>query len=172
MKRLKYYEALLLNSKNSNYFKKKRNNTDVNVDYFQNCSGKSIMKAIELYGSSKSPFYNPKMKKIFREKIEDSNLDILIVSGLFGILRFDDFIFDYHLEIGNGENIWGNSLTNAVRNYIKNNKIDSEMVFYCLSNKYLEYLCNADIEWKNLWINHAGHGHLQANDLKDFLNKI
>ena len=173
MKRLKYYEALLVNSKKSNYFQKKRNNTDVNVDYFQNCSGKSSIRAIELYGSTKSTFYNPKMKKIFQEKIEESNLDILIISGLFGILRYDDFIFDYHLKIGNSKNIWGNTLTNAVRKYITDNKIDNKLVFYCLSNQYLANFGNADMEWKNLWINHVdGRGHLQANDLKDFLNKI
>jgi cytoplasmic iron level regulating protein YaaA (DUF328/UPF0246 family) len=171
-KRLKYYTELLENSKNTEYFKKKRGNNSVETSYFKNCIGKTSVSAFELYGSKKSPIYNPEMKKLLNEKIKDSNLDVLIISGLFGILRYDDIIFDYHLKINKGKNVFGKNLREAVTNYIETNQIDNDMVFYSLSKQYLQFLYKPEIEWKNLWFNHGGRGHLQAHDLKDFLHKM
>jgi hypothetical protein len=171
-KRLKYYEELLENSKNSEYFKKKRGNNSVETSYFKNCISKSSVRAFELYGSKKSLIYNPEMKKLIIEKIKDSNLDVLIISGLFGIVRYDDVIFDYHLKINKGKNVFGKNIKEAVTNYIETNQIDNDMVFYSLSKQYLQFLSKPEIEWKNLWFNHGGRGHVQANDLKDFLHKI
>jgi integrase len=117
------------------------------------------------------PLGNPAMKALYRLKINNCNLHLLIVSGLYGIIRHNDYINDYHLEINKGPNVWGINILNAVSDYIRVNNIDNDAVFYSLSGNYLPFL-NPLPNWKNLWLNHGGHGHNQANDLMVFLNHI
>jgi hypothetical protein len=128
-------------------------------------------EALDVYGSNGSPFYNPAMKALYRLKINNCNLHLLIVSGLYGVIRHDDYINDYHLKINNGPNVWGNNISNAVSDYITVNNIGNDAIFYSLSSNYLSFL-NAQPNWKNLWLNHPGRGHNQANDLMFFLNNI
>jgi hypothetical protein len=128
-------------------------------------------EALDVYGSNRSPFYNPAMKALYRLKIQNCNLHLLIVSGLYGIIRHDDYINDYHLGINRGPNVWGINISNAVSDYIRVNNIDNDAIFYSLSGNYLPFLIPLP-NWKNLWLNHGGHGHNQANDLMDFLNNI
>jgi hypothetical protein len=128
-------------------------------------------EALDVYGSIRSPFYNPAMKALYRLKIQNCNLHLLIVSGFYGIIRHDDYINDYHLEINRGPNVWGLNILNAVSDYIRVNNIDNDAIFYSLSGNYLPFL-NPLPNWKNLWLNHGGHGHNQANDLMLFLNNI
>jgi hypothetical protein len=134
-----------------------------------------VYQALNLYGSNGSPFYNVIMKELYRNKIDNNNLHLLIVSGLYGILKYNDRINDYHLNIDKGPDIWDNSILLAVNNYIKENNIDNDAVFYSLSNNYLDRLNPVNIDWTNLW-NNYGHGGArgkkQALDLMDFLNNL
>jgi cytoplasmic iron level regulating protein YaaA (DUF328/UPF0246 family) len=173
--RMDYYNGLLDNPDPVNYFDKNRNGNIVHTDYFQNSLNVNFYQALNLYGSNGSPFYNVIMKELYRNKIDNNNLHLLIVSGLYGILKYNDRINDYHLNIDKGPDIWDNSILLAVNNYIKENNIDNDAVFYSLSNNYLDRLNPVNIDWTNLWNNygHGGaHGHRQAEDLIEFLNNL
>ena len=117
--RMDYYNGLLDNPDPVNYFDKNRNGNIVHTDYFQNSLNGNFYQALNLYGSNGSPFYNVIMKELYRNKIENNNLHLLIVSGLYGILKYNDCINDYHLNIDKGLDIWDNSILLAVNNYIK-----------------------------------------------------
>lgn len=114
--RMDYYNGLLDNPDPVNYFDKNRNGNKVHADYFQNVLNENYYQALNLYGSNGSPFYNDTMKELLRNKIDNNNLHLLIISGLYGILKYDDCINDYHLKIEKGPNIWGNSILLALNN--------------------------------------------------------
>ena len=119
-------------------------------------------------------FYSPELRKLYIEKNRDSNLHILIISGLYGVLEFRDSIIDYHLEI-NRIPFWTQpnniSILNAVKKYIEVNDISNEMVFYSLSNIYNDALKPIE-EWINLWIP-IGRGHTSARFLEqEFLPRL
>jgi hypothetical protein len=162
--RLDFYTALA-----ANHFVNRPNGGQ--QYYIEALNNECRREALDVYGSNRSPFYKPLMKDLYREKINDCNLHLLIVSGLYGIIRHNDYINDYHLEITTGPNIWGNEINNAVSAYMEVNNIDEDAVFYSLSGNYLPFL-NPLPQWNNLWLNHPGHGHNQANDLMIFLNNI
>ena len=173
--RMIQYTDLLNNPDHANYFVKKRNRNQVYAEYFQNSLNGNFYQALNLYGSNGSPFYNVIMKELYRNKIENNNLHLLIISGLYGILKYDDCINDYHLKIDEGPNIWGNSILLAVNKYIIQNNIDNDAVFYSLSDNYLDRLNPVNIDWTNLWkkYGHKGaRGKKQAADLKKFLNNL
>jgi hypothetical protein len=110
-----YYNGLTV----SYFTDKRRNGNIVNQEYFMNAlDNNNRREALDVYGSNGSPFYNPAMKALYRLKIQNCNLHLLIVSGLYGIIRHDDYINDYHLGIKKGPNVWGNNISNAVSNYI------------------------------------------------------
>jgi hypothetical protein len=170
--RLNGYIELLDNPQNANYFNKKRDGVVVGTDYFQNALNGELIQAIDLYGSNGSPFYNPVMKRLYKDKIENNNLHLLIVSGLYGIIKHNDFINDYNLTINKGENVWGNRILFAVQEYILVNNIDNNDVFYSLSGEYLSKLNPVIDNWNNLWNQSPGRGRKQADDLKDFLENL
>jgi cytoplasmic iron level regulating protein YaaA (DUF328/UPF0246 family) len=143
-----------------------RNGNNVDRQYFMNALNNNPQKALDLYGSNQSPFYNPQIKGLYRLKIETSNLHLLIISGLYGLVKHSDYINDYHLEIYKGRNIWVNSITNAINQYINDNQIDHNLVFYSLSDKYLNKI-NPNTQWKNLWISHD-RGQTSAKFLKEY----
>ena len=167
--RHQYYQGL-----SNSYFKnKKRDNELVNKAYFMEClNSKNRRSLFDVYGGNKSPFFNSKMKDLYIQKIQNSNLTILIVSGLYGLLKDSDFINDYHLEIKKGPNIWKKTISNAINDFIINNDIENSNVFYCLSSKYLPFIGQPQHNWTNLWRNLGGRGHNQANELFDFLSHI
>jgi len=153
-----------------NYFNgQNRNGNIVGKPYFMNALNNNPQIALELYGSNQSPFYNPQIKGLYRLKIETSNLHLLIISGLYGLVKHSDYINDYHIEIYKGRNIWLNSITNAINQYIKDNQIDHNSVFYSLSDNYLNKI-NPNTQWKNLWIKNSGSGSLtsSAKFLKEY----
>ena len=143
-----------------------RNGNNVDRQYFMNALNNNPQKALDLYGSNQSPFYNPQIKGLYRLKIETSNLHLLIISGLYGLVKHSDYINDYHLEIYKGRNVWVNSITNAINQYINDNQIDHNLVFYSLSDKYLNKI-NPNTQWKNLWISHD-RGQTSAKFLKEY----
>lgn len=167
--RLEFYKEL----PDSYFNKKKRNGELANKTYFMDSLNENNRReALDVYGSNRSPFYNPDMKKLFKDKIKNSNLHLLIISGLYGIIKHDDYINDYHLEIGRGNKKWaGSQIQEVVKNYISDNKIPNTNVFYSLSDNYLPFLKPIP-QWENLWLSHDGHGDNQANDLMMFLGLL
>jgi hypothetical protein len=166
--RLDFYKDKLPDS----YFnKKKRKGETVDRDYFnRSLNSNNRRKALEVYGSKGSPFYNPEMIKLYEYNIDNSNLHLLIISGLYGIIKHDDYINDYHLEIGRGGKKWAdNQIQEVVKKYIEDNKIEN--VFYSLSDNYKPFL-NPINNWLNLWFDHVGRGFDQATDLKKFLSEL
>jgi len=145
-----------------NEFNVLRSGGYVNVGYFNAAfNDNSCKRAIDRYDSGRSAFYSfYGLKNLYINKNNDNNLHILIVSGLYGLLKFNDIIHDYHLEMNNNP-IWINendfSIRNEVDNYIIANNIPEVNVFYSLSPIYISALKPRSI-WKSLWINTPGHG--------------
>lgn len=139
-------------------------------DYFNEQNNNHVFKpAIERYNGR---FYSEALKQLYQEKNQNSNLHILIISGLYGVIEFRDSIIDYHLEISKNP-IWtfpdNTIIHNTIANYILDNQIDNEMVFYSLSqggnHSYVNALKPIE-DWKNLWITH-GRGATAVRFLRD-----
>lgn len=148
--RLEFYKNL----PDSYFTKKKRNREIADKAYFMNSLNENNRReALDVYGSNASPFYKPNMKKLYKDKINNSNLHLLIISGLYGIIKHSDYINDYHLKINRvGKGFWGNELSKATQEYIKINNIDNNDVFYSLSDEYLLNLNPILSQWRNIWI--------------------
>lgn len=129
------------------------NGVEVQVDgnYFIDLinNNNNLFPAVERY---EGKFYSYELRNLYYQKHRESNLHILIISGLYGVIEFKDEITDYHLKINEGVNLWGNVLTDAINQYIIENNIDNRNVFYALSNEYLNKI-NPNTQWNNLWIN-------------------
>jgi hypothetical protein len=139
----------------------------VTQDYFLNClNGIDYMPAFERYNGV---YYSDNLRTLYNIKNRESNLHILIISGLYGILEFRDNIVDYHFEIKNKPNIWGNCLTNTINQFILENEIDHYSVFYSLSDEYLKNI-SPNTTWKNIWIKNGRSGSLRtsAKFLKEY----
>jgi len=137
---------------------------DVDGNYFIDClNSTNYMPAVERYHGI---FYSYELKNLYYQKNRETNLHILIVSGLYGILEFRDGIVDYHFEIKKGPKIWSDCLTNTINQYIEENEINHDLVFYSLSDDYLRNI-SPNIRWKNIWINHD-RGQTSARFLKDY----
>jgi cytoplasmic iron level regulating protein YaaA (DUF328/UPF0246 family) len=106
-------------------------------------------------------YYSDDLRELYFLKNRESNLHILIVSGLYGVLEFRDEIIDYHLKINYGPNLWGNCLTDTINKYVEENEIEHDAVFYSLSDEYLKKI-KPNRQWKNLWINKIENSR-QAN---------
>ena len=134
--RLREYSRLLVVEPNYFLFKEnekliKRNKKPILKDYFKDCLFQGLtMPAIERYSGK---FYSDELKELYSEKNQNSNLHILIISGLYGVIEFRDSIIDYHLEMKKNP-FWikkKNSIVHdAISKYIRENNIDDEMVFY------------------------------------------
>lgn len=152
------YNDLLNN--NPNYFEneKRVNINDVNSNYFNSAFNLNLcMRAIDRYDSGKSAFYsNYGLKNIYLQKINNNKLHLLIISGLYGLLNYEDFIPDYHFQMSKNPN-WKNSLDfsihNAVKEYINQNNIPDENVFYSLANNEYRKALKPNKNWKLLWLN-------------------
>jgi cytoplasmic iron level regulating protein YaaA (DUF328/UPF0246 family) len=135
----------------------------VDVNYFNAAFNNTICKrAIDRYDGSRSIFYrNYGLKNLYLQKINNNKLHVLIVSGLYGLLRFDDLIPDYHLEM-NKNPIWTNpydfSIRDAVKEYILVNNIPNENVFYSLADNEYRQALKPDLNWKLIWIQNGGIG--------------
>lgn len=155
---------------NPNYFNKSRSGLgDVNADYFKKqFLAPSYLPAFERYAGK---FYNPKLRNLYIEKNQETNLHILIISGLYGVIDFRDSIIDYHLEI-NKQTFWtkknNNSILEAIKKYIEINEISNDMVFYSLSTEYKKAL-NPIFQWKNLW--RTGGRSVNLRNSADFLEQ-
>ncbi len=177
---LQQYQALLNAPKPKKYFDKKRSvQGAVNNKYFINQINSTLfLPAIERYSGGR--FYSRELKELYKQKNNDCNLHILIVSGLYGILEFTDSIIDYQLEIDKFK-IWSEesnrSINEAVVKYMADKKIENDLVFYSLSPTSYEKALKPKTEWHKLWKTTPGgrnsNSVKSANYLKnDFLPKL
>jgi hypothetical protein len=162
-KRNTYYQNLFVSK--PNYFDKK------DLNKFENAFKSNLkMPAINRYNGR---LCNKELAKQLLGKIEKNNLHLLIISGLYGILRYDDEIIDYHLEMRNNDNWYGENIHEAVINYIKENNIPDNCVFYSVGqknspSKYHNAL-NPRRDWTNIWVKGSGSNSLSfsSNIIKD-----
>lgn len=169
----KYHYKEIINS-NPNKFVTQKDTTgngiQVQVDgnYFIDLinNNNNLLQAFERY---EGKFYSNELRNLYFQKHRESNLHILIISGLYGIIEFNDEITDYHLKINDGVNLWGNILTDTINQYIIEKNIDHNSVFYSLSDEYLNKI-NPNTQWKNLWVKNGGSGSLtsSAKFLRDY----
>lgn len=169
---LNKYKALLKSTADQDYFNKSRiGRGAVNNEYFINqIDTKLLLPAVERY--SGGIFYSAELKELYKQKNNDCNLHILIVSGLYGIVEMNDAIIDYQLEMKK-TNIWkarkNNTVHNAVLKYIDDNKIEKDLIFYSLSPTSYENALKPKPEWHNLWVG-GDRGSKSAKYLKEFLS--
>ena len=119
------YEQLLTNEPNYFIYKYnppkriKRNNKVVSETYFSNCIIDSLyLPAFERYSGD---FYSSEHRRLYFQKNKDSNLHILIISGLYGIIEFRDSIIDYHFEMKRTK-LWkkeGTTINDTIVKYIE-----------------------------------------------------
>ncbi len=135
------------------------------------------MPAIERYNGR---FYSEALRQLYLEKNQNSNLHILIISGLYGVIEFRDSIIDYHFEISKNP-FWTQQnnmiIQNIINNYILENNIEHELVFYSLPKAGIHSYINAlkpFEDWKSLWIIDGGLNSLNtsAAALHEFLTRI
>lgn len=180
IKILEQYFDLLENPIPRNYFEKSRNVIGpVDNAYFkQQTNNKLFLPAIERYTGG--DFYKPIHKSLYYQKNLESNLHILIISGLYGLLEFRDSIIDYQLEI-NKIRFWNdaknNTVNKTVKKYIKDNSIDNDLIFYSLSPSNYKTVLNPENEWNDLWKTNPGgrivNSKLSATYLvNEFLSKL
>lgn len=128
-----------------------------------NLNNGGYLPAIERYSGR---FYNQELRDLYFDKNLNSNLHILIVSGLYGILEFTDSILNYHLEIKKANAIWKSTnnftLQEVTKKYIDINKIENENVFYAVSPSDYEGALKPLESWKSLWVS----GGRNANSVK------
>jgi hypothetical protein len=159
--RMDYYSNLI--AENDNYFYP-------NIKRYK--SALKEEKLMEAYKRYNGTFYSDELRELYNKANLKNNFNILIISGLYGILDYKDQIIDYHLEMTKGGrrgNDWNDTeIKNVILNYINNKEIADTNVFYCISKGYQEAL-NPKPEWHNLWVG-GDHGHKSANHLKDFLS--
>jgi len=168
--RMKYYENLF--DKQPNYFVEKNLS---NLQNYKDAFKTNLrIPALNRYNGI---FYKNDNRNKFLTKIQGSNLHLLIISGLYGLLRYDDQIIDYNLNIESGSKNWyGDEIHNAVKEYMNKHMISNECVFYSLgikesTNSYYNAL-NPIREWTDLWIKN-GRGHSSSDVIQnDFLSRI
>ena len=177
----KMYEKLLTDEPNYFIYKGnppkriKRNNMDVSETYFCDCiDNNHYLPAFERYSGD---FYSPEHRRLYLQKNKESNLHILIISGLYGIIEFKDSIIDYHFEMKKTKLLkkeW-KTINDTITKYIETNQIPNDMVFYSLSpSSYQNVLTPINDDWKNLWITGGRlvNNKNSANCLKKFLFQL
>ena len=167
--RMDQYVAQLNN--NPAYFEKKGG-----AQRFMNLLNEgNLLPAFERYAGNRSNFYKPALTNLYREKNLNSNLHILIISGLYGVLEFRDTILDYHLEISKANACWKNqgnfTLREVVTKYIHANEIENENVFYAVSPSDYEKALKPLEIWQSLWV-HGGRNSNSVSCVKEFLERI
>jgi len=142
-----------------------------------NLDNGEYLPAIDRYSGR---FYNQELRNLYNDKNLNSNLHILIISGLYGVISFRDTIINYHLTIDNPNAIWGAednlTLRNTVQKYMHDNKIKEKNVFYAVSPSTYEVALKPIPEWTDLWINvpNAGNGNnaYSAQCVRAFLENL
>lgn len=136
-------------------------------NYYDNAwSGDLYKRAIERYTGI---LYRDDLMRIYDRLINNGELHLLIVSDLYGLLRYDDQIKDYHYSLNNTQNIntfARRHLTPAIINYIEENKIQKIGVALSETNYMnrigINQLEELDVPLENLWIQAGGIAGLHA----------
>ena len=177
--RFNFYKEELLKEDVKKYFNKKRqinfnNVIKVNNKYFKKCIDEPYyMMAIDRYDGI---LYTKKVKELVKEKIKEG-LHVLIISGLYGILKYDDHIIDYQLEIKTGGfNVWKknniNCISDILEKYISDNKIKHENITVILSGEYMKAFEKSKKFEKNIWDCAEGYGHNHVSYLLKYLTNL
>jgi len=147
-------------------------------DKLQRCilafENKLKLPAIDRYTRNQSTTFTPGKVLVLKDCIKNKNLHLLILSGLYGVLRHDDQIIDYHMEMNKGGNWFGNIIHDSVNEYIKKNKINNDCVFYSVGSNSSPYYnsLNPISSWTDLWIEN-GRGHVSSTFWQDqFLTQL
>jgi len=161
--RLEYYKTLFNSS--PDYFEE-------NLEkYRKSLTNNKILEAYKRYNGD---FYTNDLRALYKRANEEYNFSILILSGLYGLLDFKDYIKDYHLEIKKGGrtgNDWNNDdIENTILLFNKENKIEDEDIFYCISDSYKNALKPKD-NWNNLWVGND-RGKNSAKLLAQFISEV
>lgn len=132
----------------------KRGNIPVVNNYFSDCRNNNhLLPAMDRYAGG--TFYSQTLRNLYNQKNQQSNLHILIISGLYGIVEFRDSIIDYHLKIDK-INFWtknnNTSIRDTVKKYIQINEISDDMVFYSLAPSSYRNALKPINQWTDLWI--------------------
>jgi cytoplasmic iron level regulating protein YaaA (DUF328/UPF0246 family) len=156
-------------------------------DFFENHGGADVqmlnlnngqnLPAIDRYSGR---FYNQELRNLYNDKNLNSNLHVLIISGLYGVISFQDTIINYHLMIDNPNAIWGGednlTLRNTVQQYMHDNKIKEKNVFYAVSPSTYEDALKPMPEWTDLWIDvpnaRNGNNAYSAQCVRAFLENL
>lgn len=158
--RNEYYTRLIIQS--PEYFKDKL--TRCNKGLLNDLT----LPAIDRYATNKSSTFTKNKVSALKNYINNNNLHLLILSGLYGVLKYDDHIIDYHLEMNIGDNWYGNIIHDSVKKYIQTNKINNDCVFYSIGRNLSPYYnsLNPISNWTDLWIEN-GRGHASSTFWKD-----
>jgi hypothetical protein len=142
-----------------------------------NLNNGEYLPAFERYSGR---FYNQELRNLYNDKNLNSNLHVLIISGLYGVISFQDTIINYHLMIDNPNAIWGGednlTLRNTVQQYMHDNKIKEKNVFYAVSPSTYEDALKPMPEWTDLWIDvpnaRNGNNAYSAQCVRAFLENL
>jgi hypothetical protein len=161
---------------NPTEFNKKRNRIPVDVTYFVNCQN-TYMPALDRYCTNNGILFNQEMVDLYLQKINQGKLHILILSGLYGVLKWDDKIIDYHFKYKNQTTQFNDDcISECILNYITNLNINYENVYYAISptGGYLNMLNNNILNIRaNIWIPNGDRGHATKRMLlNDFLPNL
>ncbi len=170
MRAIRFNYYLNLFTQDSDYFINKTNGHNYLFDCKVAVENNLKLPAYERY---RGRFYDKELKKLYSDYSLKFGLHILIISGLYGVIKFNEPIIYYHLEIKKGGNWYSNIIHNEILEYITNNNIQDEDVYYSLSDSYLNALKPKKI-WNNLWINASDSSSLlkSRNSLKDKFSSL
>jgi cytoplasmic iron level regulating protein YaaA (DUF328/UPF0246 family) len=159
-----YNESIENNPENFNLL---RNGIPVNANDFANCQNE-YKEALDRYCTNRSIFFRPPQVELYRQKIAEGKLHILILSGLYGVLKWNDKIIDYHLEFKPNESLYTNDLCvlHNIEEYVRNNGIENGNVFYCLNMKYVQLVQNNNYNWNSI---EKTHNDRRGTDVAKFI---
>jgi hypothetical protein len=168
-----YNESIENNPKE---FNKKRNRIPVDANYFFNCQN-TYIQALERYCTNNGKLYNRELVDLFLQKIAEGKLHILILSGLYGVLKWDDKIIDYHLKYKKRNNQFNDDcISECILDYIVDINIDNRNIYYAISptGQYLNMLNNNILNiGSNIWISNNDRGQgTNRMLLDDFLPNL
>jgi len=135
--------------------------------------GDGTINYMEAYKRYTGRIYSPISSGSWEKLRSTPNLDLVIVSALYGLLRYDEPIQVYNVtmkdKMGNHTLKWwwrNNGLCAILRDYINENKISdvhnilsndyNEALRDCFTNMHVKYLCHDFSEYKSGSNTHRG----------------